>query len=556
MEEILTVLGVFAAFIVIVGALGLAEKKRYREAVLADIRRSYGKFCTKKLTASGAEHIPAYFNRHSDKLSIDNITASDLELDRLFMAMNVTYSAAGEECLYHHLRTPLFDETELKKRRELMELFDKDKELREKLQFLFAGMGKSDKYSLYDYLDLSTDIDVKALKLHILAPLLVAAAVAVTIFYTAAGIPLLIGVLIFNMSWYFREKGRVQPYIVTLKAVMREIRGGYTILSSLPEAASEEKERLKECLEALKRFSRGSSAIYSGGSAGGDPLQVAGDYLNMLLHPDMIAFGRMFGEMKAHVEDIDRIHGILGHIEALIAAASFRRSLSTCEPVFDGKESAKGIYHPLIEDPVVNDYELGGCMLLTGSNASGKSTFLKTMAVNQLLGQCFGFACAEEFHTDFHRIYTSMALRDDLEHGESYFMAEIKAMRRILKAGEEEGAKIACYVDEVLKGTNTVERIAASSNLLKTMKEKGYFCCAATHDIELTGLLEGIYENYHFEEEIIEGDVCFNYKLNRGRATSRNAIKLLSVMGYDEKLVKEAEEMAGRFAEEGRWSFG
>ena len=101
-------------------------------------------------------------------------------------------------------------------------------------------------------------------------------------------------------------------------------------------------------------------------------------------------------------------------------------------------------------------------------------------------------------------------------------MVEIRAMQRILEAGAKEGAKIACFVDEVLRGTNTVERIAASTEILKYMAQQGYFCAAATHDIELTSLLEEVYENYHFSEEIKDGDVLFNYRLQEGKAQTRN----------------------------------
>ena len=126
-------------------------------------------------------------------------------------------------------------------------------------------------------------------------------------------------------------------------------------------------------------------------------------------------------------------------------------------------------------------------------------------------------------------------------------------MQRILDAGAREGAPIACFVDEVLRGTNTVERIAASAQILKYMSANGFFCVAATHDIELTSLLEDSYENYHFSEEIREGDVLFNYLLQSGKAQSRNAIRLLSLMGYEEEIVHRAEAMAEGFLKEGVW---
>lgn len=96
-----------------------------------------------------------------------------------------------------------------------------------------------------------------------------------------------------------------------------------------------------------------------------------------------------------------------------------------------------------------------------------------------------------------------MALRDDLSSQESYYIAEIRSLKRILDAVGEE-YPVLCFVDEVLRGTNTVERIAASSQILESLASENVICFAATHDIELTYILEGVYENYHFSEEIDE----------------------------------------------------
>jgi len=111
-----------------------------------------------------------------------------------------------------------------------------------------------------------------------------------------------------------------------------------------------------------------------------------------------------------------------------------------------------------------------------------------------------------------------------------------------------------CFVDEVLRGTNTVERIAASSQILKSMARRNIMCFAATHDIELTSILESDYNNYHFQEEVKEDDILFNYRLYEGRATSRNAIKLLGIIGYSPDIIKKAEHSAEQFVETGEWS--
>ena len=99
----------------------------------------------------------------------------------------------------------------------------------------------------------------------------------------------------------------------------------------------------------------------------------------------------------------------------------------------------------------------------------------------------------------------------------------------------------------MLRGTNTVERIAASAEILRCFAGTKTLCFAATHDLELTGLLQDVYDNYHFGEEIVDGDVRFSYRLMKGPSTSCNAIALLGTLGYDRAIVDKARERADRF---------
>ena len=132
-----------------------------------------------------------------------------------------------------------------------------------------------------------------------------------------------------------------------------------------------------------------------------------------------------------------------------------------------------------------NSLHVSRGVLLTGSNASGKSTFLKTVAVNAILAQTVYTCMADSFETSFFQVYSSMALRDDLTGKESYYIVEIRSLKRVLDALGK-GCHVLTFVDEVLRGTNTVERIAASSQILKSMCRPDSLCFAATHDIELT----------------------------------------------------------------------
>ncbi len=281
----------------------------------------------------------------------------------------------------------------------------------------------------------------------------------------------------------------------------------------------------------------------------------------MVFHFDILAFNRMLLQVRRHTADMDALLTIMGRVDALIAAAGYREGLQAyCIPEFaQGGQAGLavlGLYHPMLENPVKNDIITQKGVLLTGSNASGKSTFLKAVALNAVLAQTIHACCADSYKGLFFRIMTSMALRDDLIGGESYYIVEIKSLKRILDSLADTQTPVLCFVDEVLRGTNTVERIAASTQILRSLHRPGICCFAATHDIELTQLLREEYENYHFEEEITEGDIHFPYRLQEGKATTRNAIRLLAIMGYGEELIADAEKMAAHFVESGQWEKG
>ena len=137
---------------------------------------------------------------------------------------------------------------------------------------------------------------------------------------------------------------------------------------------------------------------------------------------------------------------------------------------------------------------------------------------------------------------------------ESYYIVEIRSLKRILDAAQTGTAPVLSFVDEVLRGTNTVERIAAATQILIHLSESGVLCFTATHDIEMTELLKNFYDNYHFEEVIRDGDISFPYELLPGRAGTRNAIRLLDLMGYDREITKRAAAQAEDFLQTGKWS--
>jgi DNA mismatch repair ATPase MutS len=173
------------------------------------------------------------------------------------------------------------------------------------------------------------------------------------------------------------------------------------------------------------------------------------------------------------------------------------------------------------------------------------------LALGGVLAQTLNTCAAARFVTRFSWIMTSMVTRDDLSGGDSYFIVEIKSLRRMLDRVKKHPCT--CYIDEILRGTNTVERIASSCAVLKWLHAQGCLCVAVSHDIELTHLLAAEYDNFHFREQVTTGGVMFDYKLKKGPSTTRNAIKLLDVMDFGAEITAAAEEMARGYDINQKW---
>lgn len=535
------------------------DQKKDEQRFLEKLDQKYGTRPTREYEYAEFDNITHYFEKvKKEAFHIDDITWNDLDMDTIFMLINQTQSSAGDQYLYKLLRMPCFDEESLLERERLITYFMSHKEERKKLQVLFHKLGRLNKISLSDYLDNLLDLPQrKNLPHYIMIGVIIAAAVSILII-PQVGILLFIASLSYNVINYFKEKRESELYILTLSYILRLLKLTKEIDALKIKDIESYTTQMNKAAKKFNKFKKNSYIVISGASLGGSIEDVIMDYFRMMFHFDIIKFNSMLKEVNKYKNEIACIVENIGILESMISIGSFRNYLPFyCIPNLNAKKdaeiTAEELYHPMIENPVLNSITVNSGVLVTGSNASGKSTFLKTVAINAILSQTTYTSMAKYYAGNYFTIYSSMSLRDNLENNESYYMVEIKSLKRILDA-EHDKYPILCFVDEVLRGTNTVERIAASTQILKSLSKEDILCFAATHDIELTYLLEEHYNNFHFEEEVLDDDVVFNYKLMKGRATTRNAIKLLSIIGYDEKIIEEAKKSADRFAKTGEWS--
>jgi DNA mismatch repair ATPase MutS len=214
----------------------------------------------------------------------------------------------------------------------------------------------------------------------------------------------------------------------------------------------------------------------------------------------------------------------------------------TAEAIFD----AQALAHPLIDADkrVANDVVIPGrghALVVTGSNMSGKSTLLRAIGVNVVLANAGAPVCAKAMRVGNLRVATSMRVSDSLEEGTSRFYAELKKLKLVLDLARaaaktpEQGA-VLFLLDEILHGTNTRERLIGARAILKELLAQGALGAVSTHDLGLGDLeneLPGRVVNVHFEEQVENDVMSFDYRLRKGIVQSSNALRLMRVVGLD-----------------------
>ena len=200
---------------------------------------------------------------------------------------------------------------------------------------------------------------------------------------------------------------------------------------------------------------------------------------------------------------------------------------------------AECIAHPLIQfqNNIANDFKInkkGEVIVITGSNMSGKSTFLKTIGINFALAFAGSVVNAKSLKTNLFRIFTSINITDSVFDGISYFYAEVKRLKELLdELNKDNSVPLFFLIDEIFKGTNNKERLIGSRSYIKAISGKNGTGIISTHDLELIKLekeIPGIY-NYHFKEEIIDDKMFFKYKIIKGPSPTTNAIKIMKIEG-------------------------
>ena len=259
---------------------------------------------------------------------------------------------------------------------------------------------------------------------------------------------------------------------------------------------------------------------------GGDMVGLLFEYLNMVFWLDANALFFGSRQLRARRSELLRVLSAVGEVDAAISVASYRAdSAGWTRPILRaGTAVLTEVRHPLLPDAVPNTIRLAPPhgVTITGSNMSGKSTFLRTVGVSAILAQTINTCLARRYEAPVFAVRSCIGRADDPATGKSYYLVEVESVLAMVHAARSTVPHLLLF-DELFRGTNAVERIAAGEavllGLLAPRPAGGpspHVVLAATHDQELVGLLDGIYAPHHFADTVDAAGLVFDYKLQPG----------------------------------------
>lgn len=511
-----------------------------------------------------AEVVSRYVKRFSDEwrnikddgssfISDENVVAHDIDLlgpNSLYQLINVAHTKKGRRLLAEQLNVRNIDTSVIAERQAAV------KELEGKIdfgiEFETAGVkigkikGKFDPEELNANCNNSEKIPAWRMLAGIILPIIEITLIVLwacnVLHYGFA----LIG-FIFNLSFTWLTSFVTSEIIAPFYKIDQAIDGYMEMLGLVVnnEFETEELKNIKKTLDGKEGAITGLSKLKS-------ILQAYNISYNPLLHQLLsgiilwdyqLAFFVSRWKLK-YGNNTFSCFDAVAKLELLLSLSVIAKVRTTNLPevIVDKNEKVllegEEIYHPLLnpEAVVANSAKLyGGITIVTGSNMSGKTTFLRSLAVNLVLAYIGAPVCAKKLTASWMNIFTSMRITDDVANGISTFYAEILRIKAMAEFKKENKPMI-CLIDEIFKGTNSADRIVGATEVIKGLGDLNCMTIVSTHDFELCEMKDKNAQNatnYHFEEYYEEDTLKFDYRIKNGRCTTTNAKAILKMAGFN-----------------------
>ncbi len=475
--------------------------------------------------------------------AIDHRTWRDLDMDDVFCRLDFTVSEPGRQYLYHTVRAPSSDRDPLARLDRAVRQLDQDDASAERVR---AALGRLQDPRATRLVNLVFEDLPERPRLWLLFPVLTTAAVTCLALapFRASAIVWWIGVSAVNLLVQVLYKPGVRQFVPAMHEVPAFVRAASELGAVRGEGLAEERRLLGEGARELRSLLRATRWLMFEPGQVNDVLASLYEYVNLLFLLDVNAFVFSVESLRASRDRLRGMFEALGFIDAAQAVAAWRRTLGQwCLPEFTDPRKAlhvEGVVHPLVTDAVPNSLAIdGSSVLISGSNMAGKTTFVRALGVNAVLAQTLATVCATAWKAPFLRVRSCIGRADSVVEGKSYYLAEVEAVLALIQS-KDEAEQHLFLLDETFRGTNTTERVAAAFAVLKYLDRGLDIVVVATHDLEVLDLLNGEYAPHHFREQIVHDELTFDYQIQPGPSSTRNAIALLKFMHYPDGLVGDA----------------
>lgn len=476
---------------------------------------------------------------------VDNGTWRDLEFERLFTSMDSTLTPLGSQCLYRKLRIYRDDPGELEKDYAAYQVLRRDSALREQLQLgLWPLRRDSDALtceSLFGELPAYPRLAGLVLLISVASLLVIAATIL-----NPALAWLLGAAVLCNLCVVAFLRHDIHETFLATERLGRMI----SAAARLARVAAPRPVSQPTRLSAIFSETAGLRGSFRWFLADRSNDFVASFYLwlTLLFLADHVAAMLVTRNLRRHRDTLTQVFLQVGSLDADIAIASWlQRIPAHCLPAITTEKTIELIdgFHPLLSAPVANSVALSGqSALVVGSNMAGKTTFIKMVGANIILGRTLGVCFAAGAVIPRAKVMASIRAEHSIESGKSHFFAELERILSFVQRAERDGREV-FLIDELFRGTNTPERIAAAKAVLESLDAHAQVL-VTTHDVELQYLLGPSFLTFHFIENPELPEV-FDYRLHSGISTTKNAIKLLEKVGFPPAIVREARRLADAF---------
>jgi hypothetical protein len=474
--------------------------------------------------------------------SVDDRTWIDLEFERLFSSVDSTLTRLGSQCLYRKLRIYRDEPGKLEKDYAAYQVLRRGTALRERLQLSLWPLRSDSEAltceSLFGELPANPPSTVLVLLMSVASLLVFAATILHPVLAWLMGSMVLCNLFIVaflrhNIHETFLATGGLGSMI---SAAVRLARVDAPAPVSQPARLCAIFSEVPDLRGSFRWFLADRS---------NDLVASVYFWLNLLFLADQVAAVLVARNLRRHRDTLAQVFLHVGSLDADIAIASWLHRIPVhCQPAITTEKTIELIdgFHPLLAAPVANSIALRGqSALVVGTNMAGKTTFIKMVGANIILGRTLGVCFAAAAVVPRSKVMASIRAEHSIESGKSHFFAELERILSFVQAAERDDREV-FLIDELFRGTNTPERVAAGKAVLESLGAHAQVL-VTTHDIELQQLLGPSFLTFHFVEDPDLPEV-FDYRLHPGISTTKNAIKLLEKVGFPPAIVREARRLA------------